>query len=271
MTDDAVHRVFDTSEFWIAFRKDVSNARARVLIECPFLASFRIRELEKLLRSTTSKGVAVCLFIQSERQSRAVDPEAQSDSQSRERQFLIDLLRSWNVHVNEKNYIHSKDAVIDEDILWDGSLNILCNYEKSGERMNRYVGRDHVRAAIKKQKLHCEQCHQNIARYEISTDQHHFGDWGKILKAQRESQGLTQAEVAASCGLERSLLSKIESGQRGALKSVIKISRKINARIFLVPDHLAGTVGRALGLGSRAENESPALSTNCEHQEKPLD
>ncbi|MDZ4833834.1 MAG: helix-turn-helix domain-containing protein [Candidatus Melainabacteria bacterium] len=248
------HQVFDQHEFWTAFKYDLDNARARVIIESPFINSWRLKTIEWSLRNAIKRGVVVCVFLQKEtassRGSQPSDPLA-----LQERALLIEKLRSWGVHVNERKNVHSKVAIIDDKILWDGSLNILCHYGKAKERMNRFVDRDEVKLAIQKQEFwNCERCLHNLSRFAALRNLTEEGDWGRVLKGQREWQDRTQIEVAQLCGIDRTNLSKIENGRDSSFKNILSVSKAIDAEFMLIPTYLASYVGNAL---ERATTEGP--------------
>lgn len=245
------HEVFDQVEFWKAFHKDLNAARFRILIECPFLNTSRIRLLEPALRHATKRGVAVCIFIQKKSADKAEESASTPDN---ERESLIILLKSWGIHVSERTYVHSKVAIIDDDILWDGSLNILCHFDRVSERMNRFVSQQKVRDAIQKQKLYCEQCKKNLSRFAVDQDRSEWVEWGRILKEQREWQNQTQQQIADLCNVDRTVLSKIESGKTGSIKSVAKVSRALGSKLILIPDYLESYIGIALAFATKSKD-----------------
>jgi hypothetical protein len=63
-------------------------------------------------------------------------------------EIVIDQLRSMGCKVMEKRSMHQKIAIIDTDIVWEGSLNIL-SHQDSGEQMRRFEGKDSPEEIIK--------------------------------------------------------------------------------------------------------------------------
>jgi hypothetical protein len=65
---------------------------------------------------------------------------------------VIDQLKAIGVKVMERYKIHNKTAIIDNDILWDGSLNIL-SHRDTGEHMWRFKGQGAVEEVLKNLEL----------------------------------------------------------------------------------------------------------------------
>src|ERR1700761_5403106 len=134
--------VYFEDTFYPKFSADLENARALVLIQSPFIGERRLDKIELLLQSCTRRKVRVCAFVQ--------EPRLEADQHRFE--AGVRRLTSLGVHVTTKHLIHEKLAVIDESILWDGSLNILSQ-DKSSERMTRWRDRDTVFRAVAKHGL----------------------------------------------------------------------------------------------------------------------
>lgn len=219
------HKVFDQESFWHAFKQDLESARARILIECPFLSFWRLKELGRLLRNATNRGVVVCVFLQAESEQSASIFTEEKVKKRKETEDMIELLRSWNIHINQRTYVHSKVAVIDRQVFWDGSLNILSHGSKTHERMNRWICREKVENAIVEQRLICMECQRNLA-YFTACDEY---DWGPILKAQRGRQDrLNQKLPQAADSIEPTFPKSrtVIHLSRGALLKLQKLSAR---------------------------------------------
>lgn len=251
----ADHEVFNQEKFWHAFKQDIANARARILIECPFLSYWRLKDLGRLLQNATNRGVVVCVFLQQESENSAGLSSEELVLKRKEKEELVELLRSWRIHINQRTFVHSKVAIIDQEIFWDGSLNILSHGSRTHERMNRWISREKVENAIVEQRLSCLQCQRNIACFAAYGE----SDWGQTLKVQREWQDKTQRDIAEGCGLNRTYLSKIENGRKPSARSLTLISKALKATVFIVPNHLASYAARALRRVLEADSNSRDL------------
>lgn len=72
------------------------------------------------------------------------------------------------------------------------------------------------------------------------------------LEMARESQGLTQAELASRAGTSRVTVGRIESGFDPKLSTVYELARALGLELTLVPKSLYGEVEAFLRSGGRA-------------------
>lgn len=136
---DKATDVFSSDSFWRAFARDLREAQGRVIIQSPFVTIKRLRILQPILFELIQRNVSVCVFVQRpQRTNSAVKP---SDAETDRIRSFQDCLRSMDrlgLHVNDRLDIHEKLAIIDESILWEGSMNIL-SHSRTSERMRRIV------------------------------------------------------------------------------------------------------------------------------------
>lgn len=233
--------VFDQDAFKDAFQRDLKSARSSVVIQSPFATVNGIERIAHFLQQRISSGVRVCVFVQ--------EPE---DWNRRESGFLpaltraklkqldaaLDVLIDLKVHVTMRKQIHEKLAVIDTEIFWDGSLNIL-SWSNTKERMTRSTDPAKASAAIALHKL--DMCSPCIARRKRQTFNSVIKldakSIGKLIEWQRESAGLTQAELAQRAAIHRNTLARIETGSGFAtLDKYLRISEVLKMSLISVPD-----------------------------------
>lgn len=137
--------LFDESGFYPAFQSDIRNAHKSVLIESPFLTVRRTQLLLNDFKRLTAKGVEVRV------QTRL--PEHQTTRMEAEARAAIQILRSVNVRVFIcSDMRHRKLAIVDDTILWEGSLNILSQ-SNSCELMRRTFSERQCHDIIKLTRL----------------------------------------------------------------------------------------------------------------------
>ena len=128
--------LYDERHFYDRFSNDLKAAKKSVLIESPFMTLRRVRSLSDLLKRVTNRGVEVRVYS---REPRDHTPELRSQANQ-----AIAVLRSAGVRVFLCDDLrHRKIAVIDDEILWEGSLNILSQ-SNSREIMRRTVSKQYV-------------------------------------------------------------------------------------------------------------------------------
>lgn len=134
-------RLYDEAKFYSAFKYDVKQAQQEVIIESPFLTVNRVEQLLPTLKRLRKRGVRVRIYTR--------HPKHHTPRLRRQANGAIDLLESSKIKVVCCHDLrHRKTAIIDEDVLWEGSLNILSQ-SRSREVMRRSVSSDMCRQMIK--------------------------------------------------------------------------------------------------------------------------
>ena len=130
---DKARLVVTHEYFYKSLINDLGKARKRIVIYSPFITQNRLSLLELALRAAIERGVRVYVITKS-----------RSERKKREKSSYIMLeasLTEWNVIVIHKQNMHEKLIFIDEDILWEGSLNPLSANERTGEHMERRLSK----------------------------------------------------------------------------------------------------------------------------------
>ena len=123
--------LFDEISFYKTFIKDLKSARSLVIIESPFMTERRALQLAGIFKKLKKRGVTVRVNT---RNPRHHDKPLEAQSWK-----ALFILKKAGVKVRTYNDLrHRKLAVIDNTILWDGSLNILSQ-SRSKEVMRRTV------------------------------------------------------------------------------------------------------------------------------------
>ena len=117
------------SVFYKALKRDLKRAESYVIIECPFMTERRVKELLPILRKLNKRNVKVRINTRN---------PYHHDGQLRFQAFrCIKLLKEAKVKLRTYNDMrHRKLCIIDGEILWEGSLNILSQ-SRNKEVMRR--------------------------------------------------------------------------------------------------------------------------------------
>lgn len=114
--------VFTESTFYPGFYYDVLNAIRFVVVFSPFVTEGGTGRWTDLFRTKLGQGVKIRLVTRP-----AKDQGALGDTAGR----AIDALRRLGVTVDLRQSMHEKVAVIDGQVLWHGSLNIMSHRDTS--------------------------------------------------------------------------------------------------------------------------------------------
>ena len=119
--------LYDQATFYDRFYKDLRSARRRVVIESPFITQRRSTPLLTTISKLKKRRAEVMVNTK---------PIEEHDSQYQDQvAVVVEMLQNLGVRVLFTNGHHRKIAIID-DILYEGSLNILSQND-SCELMRR--------------------------------------------------------------------------------------------------------------------------------------
>lgn len=141
---DADRIIMTQDRFYPFFCGDVNDAKERVIIYSPFLTQDRLAVMEPSLKSAVERGVKIFVIT-----------KALCDRGRRELsnyRMLESTLEKWGIVVIHKRRMHEKIAIIDNSILWIGSLNIM-SYSSTQEIMERRFSKNVVEDFIKTLRL----------------------------------------------------------------------------------------------------------------------
>ncbi|SRR5258708_7368751 len=121
-------RLYSQDDFYLAFVNDLKKAKQQVIIESPFITTKRMNILLPILSQLAKCGVRVIV------NTKPID-EHESGYQL-QAQEAIGQMQELGILVLMTAGHHRKLAVIDKQVLWEGSLNILSQND-SCEVMRR--------------------------------------------------------------------------------------------------------------------------------------
>ena len=122
--------LFDNNTFYKAFERDLRRARHSVIIESPFITRRRMEHLLPLLTKLRHKGVRIIVNTR--------NPEEHNEEYAIQAEDAVATMQDIGIKVFYIVKHHRKLAIIDEEVLWEGSLNILSQGD-SCEIMRRTV------------------------------------------------------------------------------------------------------------------------------------
>ncbi len=118
----------DEVSFYEHFLKDIKKCKSELIIESPFITSRRVSCLLPAISKLKSQRVKVIINTK--------DPAENEAFMKDEALRAIAKFQTMGVQVIYTKNHHRKLAIIDREILWEGSLNILSQC-KSKELMRR--------------------------------------------------------------------------------------------------------------------------------------
>jgi phosphatidylserine/phosphatidylglycerophosphate/cardiolipin synthase-like enzyme len=128
-TNDIVSsQLYNEHTFYRAFMRDLSLCESEAIIESPFITSNRVASLLPIFRKMRSRGVRVVVNTR-----HPAEHNAPYDTQA---QVAIEQMQQLGAEILFTGNHHRKLAIFDQQVLWEGSLNILSQND-SCEVMRR--------------------------------------------------------------------------------------------------------------------------------------
>ncbi len=114
---DSIDIIFDKSNFLPVYDNDILAAEREILIVSPFITKRRTLQMIQQLEIALRKNVSVIVVTRPAGDFRGKEPAAL--------QGTLDMLQNAGVSVVFRSNIHQKFALIDQKVVWYGSINLL--------------------------------------------------------------------------------------------------------------------------------------------------
>jgi superfamily II DNA or RNA helicase len=119
--------IFNSLGYWEVFEKDVHSAAKSIVISSPFLSSRKVEWLVDRSETLQKRGVVITVF--------SLRPEDYPEDGREHHTDLLERLASAGIYVNTQNHCHERYAVIDQSLVWYGSMNLLSNSKEDDSLM----------------------------------------------------------------------------------------------------------------------------------------
>ena len=126
--DASLDIIFNKDNFLPVFNQDIVGAKKEILVVSPFVRKKRTLQMIHHLKIPTGKNIRVIVV------TRPKEDFAPKDHAALER--TLNLLTSNGVNIVFKSNIHQKFAVMDQKVVWYGSINLL-SYGSAQESIMR--------------------------------------------------------------------------------------------------------------------------------------
>lgn len=122
--------LYNDNQFYAAFLKDLAKSQSEVIIESPFVTVKRVKLMLPIFEKLKTRRVKVVINTR--------EPQRHDSYMRSEAERALPMLQAIGIQVIYTQNHHRKVAVLDRNILWEGSLNILSQSD-SREMMRRIV------------------------------------------------------------------------------------------------------------------------------------
>jgi superfamily II DNA or RNA helicase len=125
---DAIDIIFDKQSFLPVYCDDIINADREIIVVSPFISKKRTIQMLQYFSLALSKNVKVIVVTR--------PPDDLSQKNQSALHGALDLLKTAGVRLAFKANIHQKFAIMDQRLVWYGSINLL-SFGHSEESMMR--------------------------------------------------------------------------------------------------------------------------------------
>lgn len=125
--------LFDQNTFYAALENDLLRCQRELIIESPFITASRINVLLPIFEKMCRRNVKIIINTR--------DPTEHDGDYVRQAQEAVMILQDMGITVLYTAKHHRKLAIIDRQVTYEGSLNIL-SFSDSCEIMRKIVSAD---------------------------------------------------------------------------------------------------------------------------------
>ncbi|MDY6905485.1 MAG: DEAD/DEAH box helicase family protein [Thermodesulfobacteriota bacterium] len=115
--DASLDIIFNKNNFLPVFNQDIVAAKKEIIIVSPFIRIKRTRQMLQHLKISTDRNIRVIVVTRPKEDFKSKDHAAL--------QRVLDLLTDNGVKIVCMSNIHQKFAIMDQQIVWYGSINLL--------------------------------------------------------------------------------------------------------------------------------------------------
>jgi superfamily II DNA or RNA helicase len=126
--EESINAIYDQNTFFEVFRKDICNAISDILIVSPFISKRRLMSMIRLLTKEINGGVNIVIVTRPKTDFKEKDHQTYDAN--------MKILFENGIKVDYKSNIHQKFAIIDQKVVWYGSINLL-SYGRDAESIMR--------------------------------------------------------------------------------------------------------------------------------------
>jgi transcriptional regulator with XRE-family HTH domain len=248
-------QIFTENDFAGALRTDLTDAQ-RVLIHVPYITPYGIQRFENEIQNCTGKGGIVDIFLQQpltweSRHSESLKPFVKAEFD--ELQFCMDSVAQLGAHPNLRCGIHQKVVVINDSILYVGSLNVLSYTGETREIMLRFDKKWIVEEFLHLLKLNgCDDCSGHIGHSTLVDNWYHTlltPDGGRmsseytrfigmLMKRRRKELGLEIRDLMQATGLSYDAIASAEAGGNVLRDTADRICAALKMPLHPIPHYL---------------------------------
>ena len=125
--------IFDIDSYEKVYEKDLLEANKEIIISSPGLNHAKVDAFVKLIKQRQEDGVKLMVIT--------LNPEGYPEEKIEDTKRLVEILKNGGVRIKLQEHMHEHFAIIDEEIVWYGSMNFLSR-AKADDNLMRVKSKD---------------------------------------------------------------------------------------------------------------------------------
>ena len=125
--------IFGIDTYEKVYERDLLEANKEVIISSPGLNQAKVNAFVRLIMQRQENGVKITVVT--------LNPEGYPEEKIEDTKALVQLLENCGIKVRLQDYMHEHFAIIDDEIVWYGSMNLLSR-AKVDDNLMRVKSKD---------------------------------------------------------------------------------------------------------------------------------
>lgn len=121
-TKQQANAIYDMETYYPVYEKDLLETNNKVIISSPGINRVKVHSFIKIIQKHQERGVKFTVIT--------LNPESYPKNRIEATKELVGMLTNAGINVRLKEYMHEHYAVIDDSIVWYGSMNLLSQIKE---------------------------------------------------------------------------------------------------------------------------------------------
>ena len=109
--------IFGTDTYEEVYERDLREANKEIIISSPGINRAKVNAFLSLIKQRQEDGVKITVMT--------LNPEGYPEEKIEDTKVLIEILENCGINVRLRDHMHEHFAIIDDEIVWYGSMNLL--------------------------------------------------------------------------------------------------------------------------------------------------
>ena len=131
--------IFDIDSYEKVYAKDLLEANKEIIISSPGLNYAKVDAFVKLIKHRQEDGVKLTVIT--------LNPEGYPEEKIKDTKRLVEILKNCGIRIKLQEHMHKRFAIIDDEIVWYGSMNLLSR-AKVDDNLMRVKSKDAARELL---------------------------------------------------------------------------------------------------------------------------